>query len=345
MVKIGSIIPILSKVVVAGCGHGKDDAAIGMDMASEPEILPGLAVVILNYNRADLLEACLRSIYAQPARCALTVWVVDNASSDSSVEMVRDSFPQVRLIVSAHNGGFAYGNNLALRRILALPTGGEPAAERAPDYTLLLNNDTEVPPDALDGLVDYLEQHPTVAVVGPKLLLSNGTLDLACRRSFPTPEVSFYRMTGLARLFPRSRRFGRYNMTYLDPDVATDVDAVVGACMLLRTSVIREVGLLDEQFFMYGEDLDWAYRIKQYGWRIVYYPAVHVLHYKRAASTRRAIPSIRAFYQAMRIFHRKHFAATTPGVLNALIEYGITVKELMALGYNYLLPPTARRVG
>lgn len=298
--------------------------------------MSSLAVVILNYNRADLLADCLASIYATPTRCALAVWVVDNASSDESVAMVRARFPQVQLIVSPTNGGFAYGNNLALRALLAGP---------APDYVLLLNNDTVVPPGALDGLVNYLETHPEVAVVGPKLLLPDGSLDLACRRSFPSPAVAFYRMVGLARLFPRSPRFARYNLTYLDPDVETEVDAVVGACMLLRTTVIREVGLLDEQFFMYGEDLDWAYRIKQYGWRIVYYPQVVVHHYKRAASSRRAIPSVRAFYDAMRIFHRKHYRATTPAALNALIEAGITAKELLALGRNLLLPPAARRVG
>jgi GT2 family glycosyltransferase len=210
---------------------------------------------------------------------------------------------------------------------------------------MLLNNDTLVPAGALDGLVDYLETHPEVGAVGPKLILPDGTLDLACRRSFPTPEVSFYRMLGLSRLFPKSPRFARYNLTYLDPDEESEVDALVGACMLLRSAVVREVGLLDEQFFMYGEDLDWAYRIKQYGWRVAYYPRVVIHHYKRAASTRRAIPSIRAFYDAMRIFHRKHYAATTPAPLNALIEIGITLKELLALGRNYLLPPAARRVG
>jgi N-acetylglucosaminyl-diphospho-decaprenol L-rhamnosyltransferase len=298
--------------------------------------MASLAVVILNYNRADLLADCLASIYAHPTRCALEVWVVDNASSDGSAQAVRSSFPQARLIESPVNGGYAYGNNLALRAILAAGT---------PDYILLLNNDTVVPAGAFDGLVDYLEARPEVAVVGPKLVLPDGSLDLACRRSFPTPEVSFYRMTGLAWLFPRSPRFGRYNLTYLDPAVETEVDAVVGACMLLRASVVQEVGLLDEQFFMYGEDLDWAYRIKQYGWRIVYYPRVTVHHYKRAASTRRAIPSIRAFYDAMRIFHRKHYRATTPAALNALIEAGITAKELLALGRNLLLPPAARRVG
>ncbi len=299
--------------------------------------MPSLAIVILNYNRADLLADCLESIYAAPTRCTLTVWVVDNASSDGSAAMVRTRFPQAQLIVSPINGGFSHGNNLALRQILT--------DAYATDYVLLLNNDTLVPAGALDGLVEYLEQHDEVGAVGPKLLLPDGSLDLACRRSFPTPEVALYRMLGLARLFPHSPRFARYNMTYLDPDQETEVDALVGACMLLRHQVLREVGLLDEAFFMYGEDLDWAYRIKTYGWRIVYYPRVIVHHYKRAASTRRAIPSVRAFYDAMRIFHRKHYAATTPAALNALIELGITLKELLALGRNYLLPPAARRVG
>ncbi len=305
--------------------------------------MPTLAVVILNYNRADLLADCLHSLYEHPTRCKLAIWVVDNASSDDSVQMVREQFPNVYLIASEYNGGFAYGNNLALRRII-----GKVADERAqpaPDYVLLLNNDTIVPSGTLDSLVDYLETHHEVGVVGPKVLLPDGSLDKACRRSFPTPIVSFYRMIGLSRLFPKSPRFGRYNMTYLDPDVEIEVDSVVGACMLLRTSIICEVGLLDEQFFMYGEDLDWAYRIKSYGWHIWYYPAVHIWHYKRAASTRRALPSIRAFYEAMRIFHRKHFAATTPAPLNMLIEAGITFKEWIALGYNTFLPPTARRVG
>lgn len=298
--------------------------------------MPRLAVVILSYNRADLLADCLTSLYAAPTRCALAVWVVDNDSSDGSAELVRERFPQARLIVSPSNLGFSAGNNLAVREIVATD---------AADYVMLLNNDTLVPAGALDGLVDYLEAYPTVGVVGPKLLLPDGSLDLACRRSFPTPAVSFYRMAGLSRLFPRSPRFARYNMTYLDPDRETEVDSVVGACMLLRAAVIAEVGLLDEQFFMYGEDLDWCFRIKQYGWRVVYFPGVVVHHYKRASSTRRAIPSIRAFYDAMRFFHRKHYAATTAAPLNALIELGITAKELLALGRNLLLPPAARRVG
>jgi N-acetylglucosaminyl-diphospho-decaprenol L-rhamnosyltransferase len=313
-----------------------------------PPMKPCLAIVILNYNRADLLADCLASIYAAPIRCELTVWVVDNASSDGSAAMVREQFPQAQLIVSPENGGFAKGNNLALREIVKQGHKGTRAQGQSPispDYIMLLNNDTIVPAGALDGLVDYLEAHPEVGAVGPRLLLPDGSLDLACRRSFPTPEVAFYRMVGLAKLFPRHPRFGRYNMTYLDEHVETEVDSLVGACMLVRTTVIREVGLLDETFFMYGEDLDWAFRMKQYGWKIVYYPTVIVHHYKRAASTRRAIPSIRAFYDAMRIFHRKHYTATTPLPLNIAIELGITLKEYLALGRNLLLPPTARRVG
>ena len=314
--------------------------------------MPSLAIVITSYNTCDLLRDCLHSIERGGTACTLDIWVVDNASRDGSAEMVRAEFPYVHLIVSPRNGGYAYANNLALRQLLgdggwvsdrslSTPNTQHPT----PDYILLLNPDTIVPPRALDGLVSFLEGHPDVGACGPKLLLADGSLDVACRRSFPTPEIAFYRMTGLAQLFPRSPRFGRYNMTYLDPDVQTEVDAVVGACMLVRGSVVREVGLLDEAYFMYGEDLDWAYRIKQYGWRIMYVPSVTVHHYKRASSRQRPFQSIHAFYDAMRVFHRKHYATTTLAPLNLLIELGITLKEVWGLGSNLLRPPAARRVG
>jgi GT2 family glycosyltransferase len=314
-----------------------------------------LAIVIVNYNTCDLLRGCLRSLVEGAPRCAATIWVVDNCSSDGSVQMLRAEFPQAHLITSQHNGGYAYANNLALRQIVEIRDWrleiGDVVAQslvsnlQSPEYVLLLNPDTVVPPGALDTLVDYLESHPEVGACGPKLLLADGSLDLACRRGFPTPEVAFYRMTGLSRLFPRSPRFGRYNMTFLDPDVEAEVDALVGACMLVRGPVVREVGLLDETFFMYGEDLDWAYRIKQYGWKIMYLPGAIVHHYKRAASRQRPFRSIRAFYDAMRVFHRKHYAATTPAVLNLLIETGIALKEAWSRGSNLLRPAAARRVG
>lgn len=299
-----------------------------------------LDVVILNYNRSDLLRVCLDSIFASRSRHTIRAWVVDNASPDDSVAMVRREFPQARLIVNERNSGFASGNNLALRQIVA-----DSRSLTTDHYVMLLNNDTAVESDALDELVEYLQAHPDVGVVGPKLLLFDGSLDLACRRSFPTPEVSLYRMTGLSRLFPRSPRFGRYNLTYLDPDSETEVDALVGAAMVLRWDVLREVGLLDEAFFMYGEDLDWCYRIKALGWRIVYDPRAVIHHHKRAASTRRAIPSIRAFYDAMRIFHRKHYAQHTIAPVNWLIEFGISAKEWWALGRNLLRPAARRQVG
>ncbi|MBK9710408.1 MAG: glycosyltransferase family 2 protein [Kouleothrix sp.] len=316
--------------------------------------MPSLAIVIVSYNTRDLLRDCLRSLDPGASRAAPGVWVVDNDSRDGSAEMVRAEFPHVHLIANTRNGGYAYANNLALRQALGLGArdlgleGAAPSPKPqapSPDYALLLNPDTVVPPGALDGLLDYMQARPAVGACGPKLLLADGSLDLACRRSFPTPEIAFYRLTGLAWLLPRSPRFGRYNMTFLSPDVETEVDSVVGACMLVRASVVREVGLLDETYFMYGEDLDWAYRIKQYGWKIMYVPSVIVHHYKRASSSQRPFQSIHNFYDAMRVFHRKHYAATTPRPLNLLIEAGITLKEVWGLGRNLLRSPAARRVG
>lgn len=310
--------------------------------------MPSLAIVIVNYNTRDLLRDCLRSIFAHPTATTLDVWVVDNASSDGSAQMAAAEFPQVHLVASQRNGGYAYANNLALRPVLQIADSrlqNRANQSAIPDYVMLLNSDTVVPQGALDGLVRYLETHPEAGACGPKLLLGDGSIDLACRRSFPSPAAFVYHAVGLSKLFPHSPRFGAYNLTYLDPDVETEVDAVVGACMLVRSSVVREVGLLDETFFMYGEDLDWAYRIKQYGWKIMYVPSVIVHHYKRASSSQRPIPSIRAFYEAMRVFHRKHYAATTPAPVNLLIETGITLKEAWSLGSNLLRPTAARRVG
>lgn len=313
--------------------------------------MSSLAIVIVNYNTRELLRDCLTSIFAVTSQHRIDVWVVDNASSDGSVAMVQHKFPMVHLIANTHNGGYAYANNLALREILALPKIVPEQREAVsditylPDYVMLLNSDTIVPDQTIDGLIRYIEAHVDVGAVGPKLLLADGTLDLACRRAFPTPTTFIYHAIGLSRLFPQSPRFAKYNMTYLDPDIEVDVDALVGACMLLRSSVIREVGLLDEEFFMYGEDLDWSYRIKQYGWRIMYVPHVIVHHYKRASSSQRPFASIRHFYHAMRVFHRKHYAATAPALFNVLIEVGITLKEAWSLGRNFLRPAAARRVG
>ncbi|TAH48489.1 MAG: glycosyltransferase family 2 protein [Chloroflexota bacterium] len=280
-----------------------------------------LGIVILNYNTRDLLRDCLRSLEATRG-VETEIIVVDNASHDDSVAMVRSEFPNIRVIASETNGGYAYGNNLALREFLARPN--------PPRALMLLNTDTVVPPDALKLLLEFLDAHPDAGIVGPKLTLRDGSLDLACRRSFPTPQVSFYRMLGLSKLFPKSKRFGRYNLTYLDENETTQVDSVVGAAMMMRTRALQQAGLLDESFFMYGEDLDLALRIKQSGWNAYYYPRAQIRHYKRESSKQSKKAQIE-FYRAMYIFYEKHYRATTPFYLDWVVRGGIALKGGLAL--------------
>ncbi|MCL4300886.1 MAG: glycosyltransferase family 2 protein [Anaerolineae bacterium] len=281
-----------------------------------------LSIIIVNYNTRDLLRDCLNSIYASQGQLKFNTVVVDNASSDDSSRMVEREFPQVILLTNPVNGGFAYANNQGLRQV-GFNADGSPQPD-APRYALLLNPDTLLPPTALADMVAFMDNHSETGAVGPKLVRPDGTLDRACRRSFPTPEVSFYRMIGLSKLFPRSRLFGRYNMTFADPDELIEVDSVVGAFMLVRREAIGQAGLLDETYFMYGEDLDWAYHIKACGWKIYYNPAVTVTHVKRAASRHSPKAQIE-FYRAMDIFYRKFYADSTPFWLHGLVVTGINV--------------------
>ncbi|HID88456.1 MAG TPA: glycosyltransferase family 2 protein [Anaerolineales bacterium] len=278
-----------------------------------------LGIVIVNYNTRDLLRTCLETVYASEGDVSFEVCVVDNGSTDGSAAMVAEVFPQVRLVANPDNQGYPAANNQGLRAF------GFPDAADAPRFALLLNPDTELPPSALREMVAFMDAHPDAGVVGPKLVRRDGSLDLACRRSFPSPEVAFYRLVGLSRLFPRSRRFGRYNLTYLDPDQMSEVDAVVGAFMMIRREAIRQVGLMDETFFMYGEDLDWCYRIKGAGWRVYYNPAVTVLHIKRASSRRNPRARVE-FWRAMSIFYRKHYAHQTPLPVHLLIETALRLR-------------------
>lgn len=280
-----------------------------------------LGIVIVNWNTRDLLRDCLRSVLASQGDFTYRVIVVDNASADGSAEMVRAEFPDVTLIANAENVGYPRANNQGFRA-LGFEQG---CSDDAPRYALALNPDTQLPPDALAAMIAYMDADETIGVAGPKLILPDGSLDLACRRSFPSPEISFYRMVGLSKLFPRSRRFGRYNLTYLNPDVETEVDSVVGAFMMVRREAIQRVGLFDETFFMYGEDLDWAFRIKQAGWKVMYNPRVTVRHVKRAAS-RQSRRAQQEFYRAMLIFYRKHYRRTTPWWLHSLVLAGLALK-------------------
>jgi GT2 family glycosyltransferase len=233
--------------------------------------------------------------------------------------MVAADFPQAALIAGHGNVGYPKGNNLGLRH---LGYAEDHATADAPRYALLLNPDTELPPDALASMVAYLDADPGIGAAGPKLVLPDGSLDLACRRSIPTVEVSLWRMIGLSKLFPRHRRFGQYNLTYLDPDQETEVGSLVGAFMMVRREAIARVGLLDESFFMYGEDIDWCKRIAEAGCRVMYYPAVEVLHVKRAAS-RQSRRAQLEFVRAFLIFYRKHFRAQTALPVHLAVLAGI----------------------
>lgn len=298
------------------------------DSAARPDI----SIVILSFQVKPLLLACLESVVASTGTLRYEVIVVDNRSTDGSAEAVRANFPGVQVIAAPRNGGYAWGNNLGLRR----------ARGR---YLLLLNPDTSLPPDALSRTLAYAEARPTVGIVGPKLVRPDGRLDLACRRGFPTPTVALCHMLRLARLFPRSARFGRYNLTHLDPEVETEVDAVAGAFMLVRREAAEAAGLLDERYFMYGEDLDWAYRLKAAGYAACYYPSVVVVHHKGESSRRAFSKANAAFYRSMLIFHHRHFWARTPLPVNLGIVAAVYLRWGAAKLAACLRPAVARRVG
>ena len=282
-----------------------------------------LGIVIVNWNTCDYLERCLETVFASEGDFSYRVVVVDNHSDDKSASMVRDKFPQADLIVNDENLGYPRANNVGLRHLGY--QGKHDVSVSAPRYALLLNPDTELPATALYNMIQFMDARPDVGVAGPKLILKDGSLDKACRRGFPTPLVSFYHYSGLAKLFPKNERFGRYNMTFADENEELEVDSVVGAYMQVRKEAITAVGLLDEIFFMYGEDLDWAYRITRAGYKVWYYPKVVVHHIKRAASRQSAKAQFE-FWRAMLIFYRKHFRQTTSMPIHIMILSALLMK-------------------
>ena len=300
-----------------------------------------LYIVVSSYNNAVLLPDCLRSVAAAHPGIPTTIYVADAGSTDGTAALVRRDFPTVRLRIAAENRGYAALNNLALREIVATVPREK---DRTRIAVLLLNADTVMQPDALTGLLDALAEHPEAGVIGPKIVLRDGSLDLACRRSFPTPANAFWKLTGMAARYPHSPRFAQYNLTYHDPNEAIEMDSGMGACLLIRLAAIDDAGLMDERFFMYGEDLDWCYRIKAQGWRVRYEPRVRILHYKGSSSRQRSIRATLAFYGAMWRFHRLHYARQTALPLNLLIYVGIGARGLIALLANILRPARERRV-
>lgn len=293
-----------------------------------------VSVVIVNYNVRDFLVQAIRSIRQASAHLETEIWVVDNNSVDDSVETLRSDFPDVHLVANRENVGFGRANNQAIR-------------EAAGEFILILNPDTIVQEDTLDVMVAFMRAHPACGALGCQILNPDGSFAPESRRAFPTPEIAFWRMTGLGRLFPRSRRFGGYNMTYLPIDEAAEVDALSGSCMFVRKEALlgpRGAGLFDEDFFMYGEDLDLCFRIQQAGWNIWYTPDTRIIHYKGESTKKGEIRYVRLFYGAMLLFIEKHLNRQHPTILASLLRFGIMVRAFLTLLGNTLrriLPPTA----
>jgi N-acetylglucosaminyl-diphospho-decaprenol L-rhamnosyltransferase len=287
--------------------------------ATIPHVMLDLGIIIVNWNTRDYLRSCLQTVYASQGDFSFRVVVVDNDSTDGSPAMVAEEFPQAVLLSGHGNVGYPAGNNLGLAAL------GYPDDPEAPRYALLLNSDTELPPNALARMLAFMDSRPGAGIAGPKLILRDGSLDLACRRSIPEPDIAIFHVLKLDRLFPKSRRFARYNLTFLDEDETAEVGSVVGAFMMVRREAIARVGLMDERFFMYGEDLDWAKRIGEAGWRIYYYPEVRVLHVKRAASSQSQRAQFE-FVRASLLFYNKHYRGQTPWPLHVAILLGFAVQ-------------------
>ncbi len=282
-----------------------------------------ISVVIVHYNVPDYLEHCLRSLQKALSGFASEVFVIDNASPDQSWQTLPAKFPEVRWIALPENLGFGKANNIGF----SLAKGR---------YVLCLNPDSIVEEQTVRQLLDFMEDHVEVGVAGCRVLNPDGTLQLACRRSFPTPFVAFTRLVGLQRLFPRSRLFARYNLTYLDERQNAEVDALSGSCMLFRREALRAVGGFDPQFFLYGEDIDICYRIKQQGWKVVYVAAATVVHFKGASARRSSLDHTRLFYEAMEVFAKKHFSRYQ--WFYRLLRGGIRIREMLTRLWLYRIP-------
>lgn len=274
-----------------------------------------LSIIIVNYNVKAFLQNCLLSIQKATEKIPSEIIVVDNASDDGSVEIVRKNFPQVKLIESKENLGFSKANNLGLK----IAQG---------EFICLINPDTIVEEDTFNEMIKFMESNPDVGLAGCKILNPDGTFQLACRRSFPTPWVAFTKIVGLSKLFPKSKLFARYNLTYLDENQSYEVDAVSGSFMFLRREVYEKIGGLDETFFMYGEDLDYCYRVKKAGFKVYYVHSTKIIHFKGESTKRSNIDELKHFYDAMRLFVRKHFSGSW--IIEMLLRLAINGRSFLA---------------
>jgi len=277
-----------------------------------------LSIIIVNYNVAYFLEQCLQSVYAALKNIDAEVFVVDNNSVDNSVEMVLNKFPQIKLIQNKQNLGFSKANNQAIRA-----TKGE--------YILLLNPDTVVESDTFEKTVSFMDETPDAGGLGVKMIDGRGEFLPESKRSLPVPAVAFYKIFGLAKLFKKSKKFGKYHLSYLNPDEINAVEVLCGAFMLLRKSVLDKVGLLDEDYFMYGEDVDLSYRIIKGGFKNYYFPKTRIIHYKGESTKKSSVNYVLVFYRAMQIFAKKHFSQKNAKVFNAMINFAIWTRASLSI--------------
>jgi GT2 family glycosyltransferase len=269
-----------------------------------------LSVIIVNYNVKYFLEQCLHAVLMAIKKINAEVIVVDNNSADGSIHMIAEKFPQVILLANTDNYGFAKANNQAIKIAVG-------------KYVLLLNPDTVVQEDTFLKCIEYLNNHSDIGCMGVKMIDGKGNYLPESKRALPTPEVAFYKVFGLSALFPRSKRFGRYHLGYLNRDEIHEVDVISGAFMFIRKIALEKTGLLDEEFFMYGEDIDLSYRFKLSGYRNIYFPLTTIIHYKGESTRKSSINYVIVFYRAMIIFARKHFAEKTVRYYSFFIHLAI----------------------
>ncbi len=280
-----------------------------------------LSIVIVNYNVRYFLEQALLSVQRAIVGLETEVWVVDNNSADASVEMVRERFPWVRVIANQDNPGFSIANNQAIRQ-----SSGK--------YVLLLNPDTVVEEDTFRRCFDFMEARPQGGGLGVRMIDGRGQFLPESKRGLPTPWVAFTKAFGLARLFPKSKLFGHYHLAYLPENETHKVEVLAGAFMWMRRSALEEVGLLDEDFFMYGEDIDLSYRLLKGGYENYYLPTTNIIHYKGESTKRGSLNYVRVFYQAMIIFAQKHFAGGGAGAMIGLMRLGIYLRAVLTVVAN-----------
>jgi GT2 family glycosyltransferase len=281
-----------------------------------------VSICIICYQARDLLRDCLRSIYETVDSLSFEIIIVDNHSVDGTLEMLRSEFQNVRLIVNDYNTGYTRPNNQAIR-------------ESKGRYIVLLNPDTLVKPNTFAELFNFLETHPEVGIVGPKVLNRDGTLQKQCRRSEARPWDSFCYFSGLSRIFPYDKRFAGYLMTYLDEDLTHEAEAVSGSCMMIRRQVIEQIGYQDENFFAYQEDTDYCRRARLAGWKIFYNPSAQIIHYGgEGGSNVQPFRSIVEWHRSYYLYYRKHFARDYFFVFNAIYYLGMLIKLGLSLLVN-----------